>query len=63
MDNSRVGGSQCGSIAIELTNSAIPMVLVNVELKCDAQRALGGSSISPPNQNVSQLETRAKGDR
>ncbi len=58
MDDSQIDRSQCGSIAIELTNSAIPKVLVNVELKCDAQGA-GGSSIH--HQNMSQL--RAKGDK
>lgn len=35
MDYSQVDRSQCGSIAIELTNTAIPVELVNVELKCD----------------------------
>lgn len=47
MDESRLDRSQSGSITIELTNSAVPMVLVNVELKCDAQGA-GGIFDSPP---------------
>ena len=45
----KLSGLSAGSIAIELTNSAIPMVLVNVELKCDAQRA-GGDS--PPKRKT-----------
>ena len=60
MDDSRLARSHCGSIAIELTNSAIPVVLVNVELKGDGLGA-GGSSIH--HQTVSQLELRAKGDK
>ena len=61
MDDSRRYRFQCGSIAIELTNSAIPEVLVNVELKCDGQGA-GGIFDSPPKtQNVSR--PRATGDK
>ena len=40
MNYSRVDRSQCGSIAIELTNSAIPVELVNVELNCDESKVL-----------------------
>ena len=43
MDYSRLDRCQSGSMAIELTNSAIPVVLVNVELKRD------GIFDSPPN--------------
>lgn len=37
---SRLDSLKCGSIAIELTNSAIPVELVNVELKCDEAKVL-----------------------
>ena len=40
MNYSRVDRSQRGSIAIELTNSAIPVELVNVELNCDEAKVL-----------------------
>ena len=40
MDYSRVDRSQCGLITIELTNSAIPVELVNVERKCDEAKVL-----------------------